>query len=166
MGTRFRFPSPSGSTYDMTSMDSPSLPNNLPQPTQVTQLSKSRLKSPDMFEEESEFDDEPSFWRRQVDTFKSSVGVSGSFYNITTAALVCFVVVFLLLVIMRPPMVMRKPSQKELDECEDPLNPPKPCISMVSVVIYSSIAAAIVVAVTMFTQPASNQSPNYVLQNE
>lgn len=97
-----------------------------------------------------------TFWKRHGQKFKKEVGVSGTFYNMTTASLVTFIGVFLILSVFRVPFIMTTPPPS----LEDP--DPTPCISWMSVLVWSLVLATGVFAIAFFTRP--KPAPAYVLE--
>lgn len=98
------------------------------------------------------------FWKTQGTKFKETVMVGGTFYNTIMACVVVFVGVFLVLVVLQPPMVITTPPKDEKTG-----KTPPPCLSWVSVLVWSAIAAAIVLGITFFAR--GKKSPNYVVES-
>ena len=105
---------------------------------------------------ETTLDTKESFWRKQLTKFKSDIMVSGTFYNMATFSFLTFVVVFIVLVIFKPPLVMTTPSPTENNV------QPKPQLSWTSVLVWSILMALVVFAISFFTR--SKPSPSYILQ--
>ena len=99
----------------------------------------------------------PAFWNRQLTKFKEDVRVSGTMYNIGTGFIITFVAVMLILLVFRPPLVTYLP------EPTTEFPKPSPCISWMSLFIWSLIMASLVAVVSFFTRPKS--APTYTLDN-
>lgn len=97
-----------------------------------------------------------TFWRRQMTTFKKTVGVSGSFYNMGLASLVTFIGVFLILIIFRVPFVMTTPKPTPSDP------DPAPCLNVVSALIWALVMSVVVFGISFLTRPKA--APAYVLE--